>query len=53
MSKAWLITGSASGIGKGIAHAALAAGDRVVATDLDLARLHACTRSSAPAATRS
>lgn len=40
MSKVWLITGSASGIGKGIAHAALAAGDQVVATDLDLARLH-------------
>ncbi|OPA86279.1 short-chain dehydrogenase/reductase [Pseudomonas fluorescens] len=39
MSKVWLITGSASGIGKGIAQAALAAGDRVVATDLDLARL--------------
>lgn len=40
MSKVWLITGSASGIGAGIAHAALAAGDRVVATDLDLNRLN-------------
>jgi NAD(P)-dependent dehydrogenase (short-subunit alcohol dehydrogenase family) len=41
MSKVWLVTGSASGIGAGIALAALAAGDRVVATDLDLERLNA------------
>jgi len=40
MSKVWLITGSAGGIGAGIALAALAAGDRVVATDLDLGRLN-------------
>lgn len=40
MSKVWLVTGSASGIGAGIALAALAAGDRVVATDLDLERLN-------------
>jgi NAD(P)-dependent dehydrogenase (short-subunit alcohol dehydrogenase family) len=40
MSKVWLVTGSASGIGAGIALAALAAGDRVVATDLDLDRLN-------------
>jgi len=32
MSKIWLITGAGSGIGKGIAKAALRAGDRVVAT---------------------
>jgi len=41
MSKVWLVTGSAGGIGAGIALAALAAGDRVVATDLDLGRLNA------------
>jgi NAD(P)-dependent dehydrogenase (short-subunit alcohol dehydrogenase family) len=40
MSRVWLVTGSASGIGAGIALAALAAGDRVVATDLDLGRLN-------------
>ncbi len=40
MKKVWLVTGSASGIGAGIALAALAAGDRVVATDIDLDRLN-------------
>jgi NAD(P)-dependent dehydrogenase (short-subunit alcohol dehydrogenase family) len=39
MSKVWFITGSAGGIGAGIARAALTAGDVVVATDLDLDRL--------------
>ncbi|WP_448651400.1 SDR family NAD(P)-dependent oxidoreductase [Pseudomonas fluorescens] len=39
MNNIWLITGCASGLGKGIAQAVLAAGNRVVATDLDLARL--------------
>ncbi|WP_175912302.1 SDR family NAD(P)-dependent oxidoreductase [Burkholderia sp. BCC1640] len=39
MSKVWFITGSAGGIGAGIAWAALTAGDVVVATDLDLERL--------------
>jgi NAD(P)-dependent dehydrogenase (short-subunit alcohol dehydrogenase family) len=39
MSKVWFITGSAGGIGAGIARAALAAGDLVVATDLDFERL--------------
>lgn len=34
MSKVWLVTGSAGGIGAGIALAALAAGDRVVATNV-------------------
>ncbi|OLF55563.1 oxidoreductase [Pseudomonas chlororaphis] len=32
MSKVWLITGSASGLGRNIAEAVLAAGDRLVAT---------------------
>jgi NAD(P)-dependent dehydrogenase (short-subunit alcohol dehydrogenase family) len=39
MSKVWFITGSAGGIGAAIARAALAAGDLVAATDLDLERL--------------
>jgi NAD(P)-dependent dehydrogenase (short-subunit alcohol dehydrogenase family) len=39
MSKVWFVTGSASGIGAGIAQAALAAGDSVVASDLDGERL--------------
>jgi NAD(P)-dependent dehydrogenase (short-subunit alcohol dehydrogenase family) len=39
MSKIWLITGSARGLGRFIAEAALAAGDRVVATARDPARL--------------
>ena len=39
MSKVWFITGSAGGLGAGIAKAALAAGHEVVATDLDLDRL--------------
>ena len=40
MSKVWFITGAGSGIGAGIARAALKAGDRVVATarNLDKAR---------------
>jgi NAD(P)-dependent dehydrogenase (short-subunit alcohol dehydrogenase family) len=39
MSKVWLITGSAQGLGRSIAEAALAAGDRVVATARGKARL--------------
>lgn len=39
MSRVWMITGSAGGLGAGIARAALDHGDQVVATDLDLARL--------------
>ncbi|NWB55435.1 SDR family NAD(P)-dependent oxidoreductase [Pseudomonas sp. F8002] len=39
MSRVWMITGSAGGLGAGIARAALVNGDQVVATDLDLARL--------------
>lgn len=39
MSRVWLITGRAEGIGAGIPHAALKAGDQVMATDLDLGRL--------------
>lgn len=39
MSKAWLVTGSASGLGRNIAEAVLAAGDRLVATARDPRRL--------------
>ncbi|MEH2404483.1 SDR family NAD(P)-dependent oxidoreductase [Nostoc sp.] len=36
MSKVWFITGAGSGIGTGIAKAALQSGDRVVATGRNL-----------------
>lgn len=39
MSKVWFITGAGSGIGAGIARAALQAGDRVVATGRNLAKV--------------
>ena len=39
MSKIWLITGSAHGLGRSIVEAALAAGDRVVATARNPERL--------------
>jgi NAD(P)-dependent dehydrogenase (short-subunit alcohol dehydrogenase family) len=39
MSKVWLVTGSASGLGRSIAEAVLAAGDRLVATARDPRRL--------------
>jgi NAD(P)-dependent dehydrogenase (short-subunit alcohol dehydrogenase family) len=39
MSKAWLVTGSASGLGGNIAEAVLASGDRLVATARDPGRL--------------
>ena len=39
MSKVWFVTGANSGIGEGIAKAALAAGDRVVATARDMNKL--------------
>lgn len=39
MSKVWLITGSARGLGRSITEAALAAGNRVVATARDIGRL--------------
>ncbi|SMG49256.1 oxidoreductase [Paraburkholderia susongensis] len=47
MSKVWFITGSAGGIGAGIARAALSAGDLVVATDLDPERLQEVYAASA------
>jgi NAD(P)-dependent dehydrogenase (short-subunit alcohol dehydrogenase family) len=39
MSKVWLVTGSASGLGRDIAEAVLASGDRLVATARDPHRL--------------
>uniref|UniRef100_UPI003F9DC533 SDR family NAD(P)-dependent oxidoreductase n=1 Tax=Pseudomonas sp. TaxID=306 RepID=UPI003F9DC533 len=39
MSKVWLITGSASGLGRNVAEAVLAAGDRLVATAREPQRL--------------
>ena len=39
MSKVWLVTGSASGLGRNIAEAVLESGDRLVATARDTKRL--------------
>src|SRR5262245_26256944 len=39
MSKVWLVTGSASGLGRNIAEAVLASGDRLIATARDPHRL--------------
>jgi NAD(P)-dependent dehydrogenase (short-subunit alcohol dehydrogenase family) len=39
MSKVWLVTGSASGLGRNIAEAVLASGDRLVSTARDPRRL--------------
>lgn len=41
MSKVWFVTGANSGIGEGIAKAALEAGDRVVATGRNMDKLRA------------
>ena len=40
MSKVWLVTGSASGLGREIAQAVLASGDRLLATARDPQRLN-------------
>src|SRR5271169_3923409 len=47
MSKIWLITGAGSGIGTGIAKAALRAGDRVVATGRNLDKVRDALRDVA------
>src|SRR5258705_3872101 len=39
MNKVWLVTGSASGLGRNIAEAVLESGDRLVATARDTKRL--------------
>jgi NAD(P)-dependent dehydrogenase (short-subunit alcohol dehydrogenase family) len=40
MSKVWLVTGSASGLGRDVAEAVLASGDRLVATAREPHRLN-------------
>ncbi len=45
MSKVWLVTGSASGLGRNIAEALLAAGDRLVATARDRRHLEDLLKS--------
>jgi len=47
MSKVWFVTGAGSGIGAGVAGAALKAGDRVVATGRNLDTLRAALRDIA------
>jgi NAD(P)-dependent dehydrogenase (short-subunit alcohol dehydrogenase family) len=47
MSKVWFITGAGSGIGTGIAKAALRAGDRVVAKGRDLDKVRSAFRDVA------
>src|SRR4051812_15693324 len=47
MSKVWFITGAGSGIGAGIAKAALRAGDRVVATGRSLDKVRNALRDDA------
>ncbi len=47
MSKAWFITGAGSGIGAGIAKAALKAGDRVVATARNVGKVRNALRDVA------
>jgi NAD(P)-dependent dehydrogenase (short-subunit alcohol dehydrogenase family) len=44
MSKVWFITGAGSGLGAGIARAALKAGDRVVATARNLDKMRHALR---------
>src|SRR6202048_253479 len=44
MSKVWLVTGSASGLGRNIAEAVLASGDRLVATARHPGRLEDLVR---------
>ncbi|MFE2912714.1 SDR family NAD(P)-dependent oxidoreductase [Kitasatospora indigofera] len=44
MSKVWFVTGSSRGLGRAIVEAALEAGDHVIATARDIARLDALAR---------
>jgi len=48
MSKVWLVTGSASGLGREIAQAVLASGDRLLATARDLVERYGKQVSIAP-----
>jgi NAD(P)-dependent dehydrogenase (short-subunit alcohol dehydrogenase family) len=48
MNKVWFVTGAGSGIGTGIAKAALRAGDRVVATGRNLEKVRNIFPDAAP-----
>ena len=48
MNKTWFVTGAGSGIGTGIANAALRAGDRVVATGRNLEKVRSVFPNVAP-----
>jgi NAD(P)-dependent dehydrogenase (short-subunit alcohol dehydrogenase family) len=49
MSKVWFVTGAGSGIGAGVVTAALAAGDRVVATGRNVDKVRAAYDNTAGA----
>jgi NAD(P)-dependent dehydrogenase (short-subunit alcohol dehydrogenase family) len=53
MNKVWLVTGSASGLGRNIAEAVLESGDRLVATARDPERLDDMVKNTAIAFARS
>ena len=53
MSKVWFVTGAGSGIGTGIARAALKAGDRVVATGRNLDKVRTPSATSRARTSRS
>ena len=52
MNKVWLVTGSASGLGRNIAEAVLDSGDRLVATARDTKRLDDLVKNTATAFAR-
>jgi NAD(P)-dependent dehydrogenase (short-subunit alcohol dehydrogenase family) len=52
MSKVWLVTGSASGLGRNIEEAVLESGDRLVATARDTKRLDDLVKNTATAFAR-
>ena len=52
MNKVWLVTGSASGLGRNIAEAVLESGDRLVATARDTKRLDDSVKNTATAFAR-
>jgi NAD(P)-dependent dehydrogenase (short-subunit alcohol dehydrogenase family) len=53
MNKVWLVTGSASGLGRNIAEAVLESGDQFVTTARDPKRLDDIVKNTAIAFTRS
>jgi NADP-dependent 3-hydroxy acid dehydrogenase YdfG len=52
MNTVWLVTGSASGVGRNIAEAVLESGDRLVATARDQKRLDDLVKKTATAFAR-